>query len=547
MESFDELGLDEALVEALAAEGVERPTIFQQAAIPVIRRGNNLVGRAGSGGGCEIAYSAALLDRLDVDGEPTRALILTPTPQAARRGAELLARLSSATGHTVGALGSPWVLPEQAAVLLGTPRDVLAAVHGSKIKLDALEAVVVDGAAALSGLGETAALEALMEVVPSDAQRVVLALPLTPDLESLVERHVRKAVHLPPRAVASPDGGTVPRRGDVQYTVCAEDRNDALLALVEDLLSADARHVLVFFSSEDRAADGGDFLTLHGYVAGAPGDGSVPVWLGVDELEARKAASASDQPEAVATVSFDVPPDADSVDRRHGAGSTPAILVLPRELPHLRDAAATAGYALLPRPTPLPSTASRDLDELRSRITETIAGGDLLGELLLLQPLLDTHAPAEVAAALLSLLRSDAANVQLPGGSGRSARPTPPDTPSWVRLFISIGTRDGVGPGDIVGAISGESGIKGSQVGKIEIRESISLVEVEQDVAETVIKALNGTSVRGRSVRVDFDRGNRGGRDPGGGRGGGARGSAGGARGPGGSARGGRGGPPRRD
>jgi ATP-dependent RNA helicase DeaD len=167
--------------------------------------------------------------------------------------------------------------------------------------------------------------------------------------------------------------------------------------------------------------------------------------------------------------------------------------------------------------------------------------------LLLLQPLLEEHAPAEVAAALLSMLRSDTATVQPPGGSGRSARPTAPDMPSWSRLFISIGTRDGVGPGDLVGAISGESGIKGSQVGKIEIRESISLVEVEKEVAETVIKALNGTTVRGRSVRVDFDRGNRGGggRGPGAGRGGAARGPGGGGRA--GGRPGGRGGPPRRD
>jgi ATP-dependent RNA helicase DeaD len=78
-----------------------------------------------------------------------------------------------------------------------------------------------------------------------------------------------------------------------------------------------------------------------------------------------------------------------------------------------------------------------------------------------------------------------------------------------VRLFVSLGQRDGIGPGDLVGAITGESGIEGKQIGRIDLRESFSLVEVEAAVADRVIKALNGTTVKGRSVRVDLDRNER--------------------------------------
>ena len=67
MDSFEGLGLGPELVEALTSEGVEEPTPFQTAAIPVIRRGNNLLGRAGPGAGTLVAYGAALLDRLEID------------------------------------------------------------------------------------------------------------------------------------------------------------------------------------------------------------------------------------------------------------------------------------------------------------------------------------------------------------------------------------------------------------------------------------------------------------------------------------------------
>jgi ATP-dependent RNA helicase DeaD len=97
------------------------------------------------------------------------------------------------------------------------------------------------------------------------------------------------------------------------------------------------------------------------------------------------------------------------------------------------------------------------------------------------------------------------------------ARPEKPAARAWVRLFVGVGEKDGVGPGDLLGAISGEASLEGSKVGKIEIRDTFSLVEVLPPVAEKIIRGLNGTTIRGRAVRVDHDRGSprgRGGAGP---------------------------------
>jgi ATP-dependent RNA helicase DeaD len=71
---------------------------------------------------------------------------------------------------------------------------------------------------------------------------------------------------------------------------------------------------------------------------------------------------------------------------------------------------------------------------------------------------------------------------------------------------VSLGERDGVRANDLVGAIAGEADIKGSDIGKIDIRDTFSIVEVPADAAERVISSLNGTTIRNRSVRVDYDR-----------------------------------------
>jgi ATP-dependent RNA helicase DeaD len=83
-------------------------------------------------------------------------------------------------------------------------------------------------------------------------------------------------------------------------------------------------------------------------------------------------------------------------------------------------------------------------------------------------------------------------------------------TPAWAKLFIGVGERDGLRPGDLLGAITGEAGVSGDAVGRIDIKESHSLVEVHDAVAKKVIRAINGTTIKGRAVRADFDRPRRG-------------------------------------
>jgi ATP-dependent RNA helicase DeaD len=71
-----------------------------------------------------------------------------------------------------------------------------------------------------------------------------------------------------------------------------------------------------------------------------------------------------------------------------------------------------------------------------------------------------------------------------------------------TRLFVSIGRMDGVRPGDLVGAIAGESGIEGSSIGAIDIYSRYSFVEVPERQGERVIRAISGATVRGRQVTV---------------------------------------------
>ena len=501
MESFEELDVAPELVEALAAEGIERPTPLQQDAIPVLRQGNNLVLAAGPGSGLLVAWALPLLERVDPETTAPRLVVVAGSAETADGLAESVARLASVTGHSVAALGSPWLLPGRAQVIVGTAAELLASVGAGALSLAEVEALVVDQAQLIEREAGLGAVERVIDYIPPEAQRIVSALPVTEGVADLVDRHCKRALTMPGRDASEP-----PRRGKVRFRITTEPKEAAALALAEELLTADARHVLFYSRSEDRAADLGDYLTLHGFVAGAPGDAGVPVWLGVDALSARAAARGA---EALAVVSHDVPADADTLDRRHSIGGDGVVLVLARELAHLKSLGRRTGYDTVPFPPPAPRTPT-SLDRLRGELARELEEGDALAYLPALAPLFERFDPAEVAAAAVALLRSRrvaAAPPPPPPASGSAAAAAP----AWAKLFVSVGERDGLKPGDLLGAITGEAGLEGRAVGKIEIRESHSLVEVHDDVARQVIKALNGTTIKGRAVRADFDRPRRGG------------------------------------
>jgi ATP-dependent RNA helicase DeaD len=511
MDTFEELGLQPELADALMAEGIEVPTTLQQEAIPLLRKGNSALLRGGAGSGVLVAYGAPLLDRAEGGQGKPEALVLTSLPQGAVELARSLARPAGAVGLRVAALNGPFALPSHADVLFATPAGVAAAISNGELKLDQVSSLVLEGAGALlSTLEDRGRVEALMDLLPSEElQVVVTAEPVTQEVRDLVRDRVRRAVFIPSDAGTEPSAEGAPvRRGELQVRGLEGDETGALAALAGELLADGARHLLLFFRNEDRAADLGDLLTLHGFAAGSPGDDGVPIWLGVNAMEARRAMDAEGASTGVVVVSVDVPSDPDELDRRHGGGRTGGvILARPRETGHLRRIAGEAGYDL----SPLPVGGKRDpagLQAFSDMVEAAIRERDLGPYHLVLEPLVSRYGSAEVAAALAALLRARR-TAESESGPGL-APPADPGgrrvPPAFVRLFLSIGSRDGVGPGDLLGAITGEAGIPGSRVGRIDVRESFSRVEVDEEVAEAVIRSLNGTTLRSRSIRADYDR-----------------------------------------
>lgn len=509
-ESFEDLGIAPALAAGARDLGWDAPSALQAAAAPVIRRGNNVVLHASSGAGVTGAWGLPLLERvnaLDDDAGPA-ALVLTPSTQDASRVAATLARLGAPAGATIRALAPGWT-GRPARTLVASASAALAAVRESALKLDGITILVVVAADRIQHLGDWAAVRTLTETAPSLGQKIVVTGAFDSTLEEYLDRHVRKALTVPPRPAE--DDLPEPTVG-VDYAMAAEgEKVDVVVALLPSLEGPEAALVRRSAAAAERLAGelAGRGITVEGAGAAAGDGAETPTRVLV--LPAREADRRSTR---AVVVSVDVPFDAGTLSELHANGGI--VIVTPQELAHLRRIAPAAGVRLraraLPRPPALDAAASAR-EALRQALTEA----DLAPYLALIAPLLDEHPAAEIAAAALHLARAagrgpsgQPAPTGAPGArAAASAVGAPAAAPAFVRLFVTVGRRDDINPGDLVGAITGEAGVAGETVGRIDIRESHSTVEVASTDAERVIAALNGRTLKGRSLRVDYDRKDR--------------------------------------
>lgn len=484
MATFAELGLHDELVRAASDTGYERPTALQAAALPVLRRGGNALVLGSAGAGITAAWGLALMDRvLSADaadagetGQWPRVLVVTPTAERAAAAAEGLSVFGGSVGLSVRAALPGYGRDVAVDVLIVPATSLVRSLERSTLKLGRTIAIVVDATDALIELHGTDVLEALMVAAERDTQRVIVAAKATEPVTKLVDAHVRRAVTIP-----AAGGQPVETTGSIGYVVARETEKEEQTAR---LIGArgDAPGVVATRTGA-RAARIAERLARRG-------------------LDVR-VISLEDAPAKSVAIAYDVPPDAELMATLEADA---VVLVEPDELTHLRTIAAAAALEVRAAPERTPKGS---VERFRDEVRRALDSADLDAQMLVLEPLFATRSAAEVAAALSALLRAKPApEPAAPAAKSLPMRGAPTGEPpeSFARLFVGVGERDNVRPGDIVGAITGEAGVKGDQIGRVEIRDTFSVVEVAPDIAERVIRALNGTTLRGRALRVDYDR-----------------------------------------
>ncbi|HEY0673938.1 MAG TPA: DEAD/DEAH box helicase [Longimicrobiales bacterium] len=545
---FAALGLRAELLKALNQLGYEEPTPIQEASIPPLLEGRDLLGQAATGTGKTAAFALPILHQLPAQRKSTdpTALVLVPTRELAMQVAEAMHRYGKDVHVRVLPVygGQPIgrqirELERGVDIVVATPGRAMDHMARGTLRLEGINIVVLDEADEMLDMGFADDIEQILSQAPAERQTVLFSATLPARIVKLTKKYLSNPVNIQiERAKTEP--GAMPLVRQTAYVVQRAHKLTAL-GRVLDMEAPEA--ALVFCRTRTEVDQLTEALNGRGYRAEALHGGMSQeqrdrvmkkLRSGTSELliATDVAARGLDVDLLTHVINYDVPSAPESYVHRIGrvgrAGREGVAITLaePREHRLLKNIERVARQKIEMAKVPtVADLRARRMDITRAALREAIIGEDFEQYQVVIDALSEEFDIVDIAAAAIKLAHEatapvedeerDIPSVQVRESDGVRKPSREPGRGrdrdrkgggNTTRIFIGLGRVAGVRPQDLVGAITGEAGLKGRDIGQIEIGDRFSLVEVGQDVADDVINALRSTTIKGKRMTVRRER-----------------------------------------
>ncbi len=465
--TFEALALSPTLLSVVADLGYARPTPIQCAAIPPLLAGKDVIGQSRTGSGKTAAFALPILQRIDLEERGLQALVVCPTRELSAQVARDFRALGRRhAGLTVVELvgGQPSrpqrdALERGAHIAVGTPGRLVDHVQSRSLKTESLTTLVLDEADRILDMGFADEVEAILRALPVVRQTVLFSATFPESITAISEAYQCDAVRV---RIADPDEAKDEIR-QLQVVTDAQDRFHALCWLLHEFphesalifcnFKATVAELATTLANADISADrlDGDLDQFHrDQVLARFRNGSIRLLIATDV-----AGRGIDIEGLDLVINYELPQQSEIYVHRIGRTGR----------------AGKSGTAI--------SLTIVGQDK-RIRAIEELTGVEI--------EIVERHAGNEVGLGVL--LRSLAQGAKM------------------ETILISGGRKDKVRPGDILGALTGDAGgLRGKDVGKIEIQERLSYVAVERTVARAAVERLNRGRIKGKRFRATLVRG----------------------------------------
>ena len=551
---FDELQLDERIGRAVTDMGFEAASPIQAQAIPVQLEGLDIIGQAQTGTGKTAAFGIPLLQKIDPDSKKLQAIALCPTRELAIQVAEEIRRLAKYM-HGIKVLpiygGQDIVrqirgLKDGTQIVIGTPGRVMDHMRRKTIRCDHVHTVIMDEADEMLNMGFLEDMETILSQLPEERQTVMFSATMPPAIQEIA----RKFQNDPVNVKVVKKELTVPKVTQYYYEVKPKTKVEVMCRLL-DMYAP--KLSVAFCNTKKQVDELVQELQGRGYFAeGLHGDlkqeqrdrvmnsfrnGATEILVATDV-----AARGIDVDDVEAVFNYDIPQDDEyyvhRIGRtgRAGRDGIAFSFVVGREVYKLRDIQRYCKTRIIPQAIPsLDDITEIKAEKIMDQVKETINNVDLTKMIQVIEQKLveEDYTAMDVAAALLKIAmgeenediaesghlapsldeldrygrdnrgRGGRNNGRRDGGRGNRGGRDERNGNGMARLFINIGKNQNVRPGDILGAIAGESGIPGRMVGSIDMYDKYTFVEVPEENAESVLKAMKNAKIKGKNIRME--------------------------------------------
>ena len=519
---FEDLGLDTRILRAITEMGFEEPSPIQAKAIPEVMSGRDVIGQAQTGTGKTAAFGIPLLQKIDPKNRKLQAIVLCPTRELAIQVADEIRRLCKFM-HGIKVLpvyGGQDIsiqirsLKGGVQLVIGTPGRVMDHLRRHTLKFDELHTIVLDEADEMLNMGFREDIETILKDAPQERQTILFSATMPQPILDITRNYQKDAVMV--RVVKKEL--TVKNIDQYYYEVKQKNKEEVLSRLID---MYNPKLSLVFCNTKKRVDELTEALKGRGYFAeGLHGDlkqsqrdrvmkgfrtGKTEILIATDV-----AARGIDVDDVEAVFNYDLPQDDEFYVHRIGrtgrAGRVGKAFtfVVGREVYKLKDIQRYCKTKIYAQPVPsLNDVTAIRLKKVMEEIEEIIKNEDLRSMMRVIERQIneEDYTAMDIAAAFLKKYMGEFEQNTLPkreddfGDTGAEE--------GMVRLFINIGKKQKVRPGDILGAVAGESGIPGKLVGTIDMYDKYTFVEVPRENAADVLRAMKNTKIKGKSINVE--------------------------------------------
>lgn len=519
---FDEFEIDERILRAVEDMGFEEASPIQSQAIPELMKGKDVVGQAQTGTGKTAAYSIPLLMKVDPEVKKPQAVVLCPTRELAIQVADEIRKLAKYMSDikVLPVYGGQEIvkqiksLKSGVQIIVGTPGRVMDHMRRKTVKFNNVSMVVLDEADEMLDMGFREDMETILAGTPEDRQTVMFSATMPKPILDIAGRFQREPYVI--KVVRKEL--TVENIEQYYYEVRPKNKPELLCRLIDIY---NPKLSVVFCNTKKQVDELISELKGRGYFAdGIHGDmkqqsrdrvmsdfrtGKTEILIATDV-----AARGIDVDDVDVVFNYDLPQDEEYYVHRIGrtgrAGRTGVALsfVSGKEAYKLKEIERYCKTKIKAKPVPSMDDVKNTLMESTfNDIRNTIQAGGLsdMIEYIENQLNIEDYTCMDLAAALLKMHigssldnRAELDTVHYDMDADRHG---------MVRLFINIGKKDRIKPGNILGAIAGESGIPGKLVGSIDMLDSYTFVEVPSKYADAVLKAMQNVSINGRTINME--------------------------------------------
>lgn len=524
MQSFQELGLSDALVEAVHSMGFERPTAIQKMAIPkLLQSPTDMIALAQTGTGKTAAFGLPLIDEVDVDQPHPQGLVLAPTRELAlqitgelQQYAARLPKLRIATVYGGADIRRQIrQLNDGVHLIIATPGRLVDLINRQKVNLEGIRIAVLDEADEMLNMGFRDDLDMILENTPAKKVTWLFSATMSADVKSISQRYLQT-----PLEITAGDRNSANSNIEHQYILLK--RNQKYEALCRLLDYHPDFFGLLFCRTRRDTLQLAKQLTKDGYPADAiNGDLSQAQREQVmDRFRNRQikllvatdvAARGIDVDDLSHVLHFNLPEDIAFYTHRSGrtgrAGKqgTSIALLTRKDLSQARqiEKRVKIKFAQVEAPSGT-DIIKRNLAERLEHLIDSPVREDIHPLLPALMDAMKDLSKEEIIARMASSVLSDLMeryekSDKLPAPSAAKGN----SGATYTSLFINVGKIDRLDKGAFLRMVCETSGIPGSSVGRINLQQKHSYFDVEQSAADQVINAFQGAELEGRALRVN--------------------------------------------